>query len=126
MQIADNLTVEGTLTTTGGQTTSGVSSTTPQVVAATGITVGAAAAITSSLVFVTTTTLSTRGVKLPAATAGMYVTVVVPQTLSVVVYPNTTAHIGTGAANAGLKVTGLKSTIFYAKDATHWWTTVGA
>ena len=128
-----NLTVGGTAaitgTTTAGQLTITNLAQTPQVVAATGTTVGAAAALTSALVFVTTTTVSTRGVILPVITTallGRTITVVVPQTLNIKVYPNTGAHIGTAATNAAKAVTGLKGDIFFAKDTTHWWTLVGA
>lgn len=117
MFIADNVNIGGTLT--GSAAT----------VIATGTTVTTAAPITTSVVFVTTTTVSTRGAILPAITAGLIgtsITVIVPQTLNVKIYPGTGARIGTAATNVAKAVTGLKGDIFYAKDATHWWTLVGA
>lgn len=128
MQIADNLTVDGSLTTTGAFIPTGT--TTPgQTLAATGLTVGTAAQISSTVTFVTTTTVSTRGVKLPVITTailGLPFAVLSVQTLNNKVYPNTGAHIGTAATNVAKALTGLKGDIFYAKDLTHWWSIVGA
>lgn len=128
MQIADNLVVEGTLTSTGGIAPAGLPAA-PQTAVAAGLTVGTATLITSAVVFVVTTTLSTKGVKLPVVTTallGVPFYVLSTQTLNNKVYPNTNAKIGTAATNAAKVLSGLKGDIFIAKSLTQWWTLVGA
>lgn len=128
MYIGDNLTVGGAFSATGAITPAGLPGG-AQTLAATGLTVGTAAQITNQVVFITTTTISTRGVKLPVITTallGVPFYLLSVQTLNNKVYPNTGAHIGTAATNIAKALTGLKGDIFIAKDTTHWWTIVGA
>lgn len=117
--VADGFT-GGTLTTTGYITR------TPQLVAAAGTNSQAnATAITNSMVFVTTVSATTRGVRLPAAVTGLQVQVNNNVATAVKVYPATGDKIGTGATNAAVALAASKGNIYTARDAVTWSVVVG-
>lgn len=116
-------------TTTGGTisggTFTGVSINKPQILAAVGATQGGAGVITSSMVIVTVTA-STEGVKLPTATTGKTIQVMVPGTIGVKVYPFAGDRISTAATNAAVALVADKANIYVAKDTVTWAVMKGA
>lgn len=124
MQIADNLIVTGSLTSTGAQTGGGglvVNS--YQTVTAAGATQGSATAITQSKAIITVAlTASTKGVRLPTATTGMEVQIGNAATFGVKVYPATNGKIAAVATN-GADATVLainKANRYLAVNTTRW------
>ncbi len=88
-----------------------------------GATQGNATPITTNTVLVTTATASSKGVMLPVAATGLEVTIAnVGPTFATKVYPQLHAFINAGASSAadGTVLAALKSTVYLAKDATHW------
>lgn len=123
MQIADNLIVQGSLTTTGGSTSgTGLVVVAPQVVSAAGASQGNATAITSSKAIITVaTTASTHGVKLPTATTGLEVLVANAATFGAKVYPATGGKIGAAATNIADTVLAInKANRYIAVNTTFW------
>lgn len=123
MQIADNLLVSGSMTTSGGSTTTGATTRAISVVAAAGATLGTATAIpaTANTVYATVT-LSSEGVKLPAAATGLTVYVLAQSDKGVKVYAAAAGQkIGT-ATTATTAFAVAKTTIcgFFAISATNW------
>lgn len=107
--------------------TTGLVSSTPQLVAAAGTNSQAnATAITKSMVFVTTVSATTRGVRLPAAVTGRQVTITNNIATAVKVYPATGDKIGTGSTNAAVALAASKGNIYVARDAVTWNVIVGA
>lgn len=99
----------------GGQTT----------IAAAGASQGNATAITSRVTIVTVTA-STQGVKLPTATTGLQVMVMVPGTKGVKVYPFSGDKISTAATNVAVALVADKANIYRAIDAVTWAVMKGA
>ncbi len=98
-------------------------------IAAAGTTVGAATAITTRRVVVSTATVSTHGVILPGAATGLAVTVINKgPTFSLRVYPATGDNINAQATNSvdSTKLAAYKTTTYRAYDAQHWVTERGA
>jgi hypothetical protein len=120
--VTGNLTGNVTGSVSGGTTTSLV----PQLVAAAGATQGAATAITGSLAIITVCTASARGAKLPTAATGKMVYVLSACTQGTKIYPFANDRIKTSATNAAVVQAGFKGELYVAKDATTWYTLVGA
>ena len=106
-------------------TQNGINVTTPQVLAAAGASQGNAGAITKSTCIVTVTS-SAQGVKLPTAATGKRVSVFVPGTVGVKVYPGTGARIDAVATNTAQALVAGKANLFLARDSTRWITMKGA
>lgn len=85
--------------------------------------------ITTRKVVVTTATVSTKGVLLPVAVTGMEVVVInIGATFPLKVYPNSHAFINGGSSNAAdtTSLASFKTTVYQARDTTHWVTLRGA
>lgn len=105
----------GALTLTGSQTSSNAS------VSAAGTTQGAATVLTKTVNFVTSVTASSAdGVALPAASAGLTITVVNTTATNLNVYPASGDAINDLSSNAAFVIPGESSMQFYAKDSTYW------
>lgn len=100
---------------------------TPQLVQATGSNSQAQAApITAPSVVVTTVDASSRGIRLPAATAGLTELIANAGAHSVHVFPASGDRIGAAATNASTTLAAGKGGIFFAQDATTWRVILGA
>jgi hypothetical protein len=106
--------------------TSGFGGQAPQLVASAGLTQGSATQIVSGVAIVVTVSLSTRGVKLPAAVTGRRVEIYSGAALNVKVYPGVSDKIGTAATNASVALVANKANIYRAQDAKTWRVLVGA
>jgi hypothetical protein len=120
--VTGNLTGNVTGSISGGTTTSLV----PQLVAAAGATQGAATAITGSLAIITVCTASARGAKLPTAATGKMVYVLSACTQGTKIWPFAGDKISTSATNVAVVQAGFKGKLYVAKDATSWYTLLGA
>jgi hypothetical protein len=121
--VCNNLTGFGTpqALTAAGQTFSGTLSVTPQLLTAAGATQGNATAITSQYAIVTvSTTNSSKGVILPAASTGLYVTVANNASHGNKVYPAVGAKISAATTNTSFALTKNKTIIFRAVSKTAW------
>jgi hypothetical protein len=86
-----------------------------------------AAAITKASVIVVTVSATTRGVRLPAAAAGLRVEVINAAATAVKPYPATGDKIGAASTNAaGTAIAAGKGNIYVAQDATTWRVITGA
>lgn len=114
--------------TTVNSTITGIETDTPQLANAAGSNSQAnATAITKSNVIVVLVSATTRAVKLPVAATGKIVRIWNDTTTGVKVYPATGGTIGAAATNAvGAAIATRKGVIYYARNATHWITLVGA
>lgn len=94
---------------------------TPQLIAAAGASQGDATAITSQKVLVVTVTVSTEGIRLPAAATGIQVLVANGAGKGVKIYPATGDKIGAAATNAAdtLLVTN-KANLYQAVNTLLW------
>jgi hypothetical protein len=94
---------------------------TPQLMQATGSNSQAAAApITTPSAVVVTVSATTRGVRLPAASAGLTELVFNAGDDHVQVFPASGDRIGVAATNASVTVPHGNGAIFFAQDATTW------
>ncbi len=111
-----------TLSSTTSQTFGGTLSITPQILAAAGSTQGGATAITSQKAVVTAaTTVSTKGVRLPAAATGLEVEVANAATFGFKVYPATGGKIGAASTNAADTTLAInKANRYIAVNTTFW------
>ena len=106
------------LTLTGSQTNS-VAGT----VAATGTDQATAQALTKTVnVVISVTDGTAEGVVLPAASAGLYTTVVNTTNVSLKIYPASSDAINAGGTNNPFILSPYSSIQLYAKDATTWYT----
>ncbi len=118
----DALTLDSGLTV-GGRLNLG----TPASVAAAGSNSQAnATALAASLNVVATVSATTRGVRLPSASAGDIVIIHNAAATAVKTYPATGGQIGAASTNAALQVAAGKSTLFMAQSATRWRVLAGA
>jgi hypothetical protein len=100
---------------------------TPQLIAATGSNSQAAAApIATPSAVVVTVSASTRGIRLPAAAAGLTELVNNAGAQRVRVFPASGDRIGAAATNASIALEAGKGGIFFAQDATTWRVILGA
>lgn len=100
---------------------------TPQLVQATGSnSQSAAAPISAPSVVVVTVSASSRGIRLPAATAGLTELIANAGANDVRVYPASGDRIGANATNASTTLAAGKGGIFFAQDATTWRVILGA
>ena len=127
MEIADNLTVQGTLTATGGTSGGGAASGANlqkiTTVAAAGATLGTATAISSAAREVyATATASTEGVKLPTAVTNTLIRVWASAAVGVKVYAAAAGQKIGAATTATTAVAIAKNTAtsFLAINATNW------
>lgn len=90
----------------------------PQVLAAAGLTQGAAGAITSNRVRATCTT-SSEGVILKAVATSAVTEVYIPGTKGVKVYPPLNGTIDALSTNTALLIVAAKGILFTQRDATH-------
>lgn len=121
MQIADNLTVQGTVTTTGGGAGANLQAIT--VVAAAGATQGNATAIgATARVVYATVTASTQGVALPTPATNLQVVVLAQSDKGVKVYPKAAGQTIGAATTATTAFAVAKTTVctFYAINTTKW------
>lgn len=89
-------------------------------VAATGSDQGGAASVAAGTFTLVSAADGTKGVKLPAAVAGLYVEIKNNVNANLKVYPATGDAINAIAANGAYTMAGLTSAIFRAYDATTW------
>jgi hypothetical protein len=100
---------------------------TPQLVQATGSNSQAGAApISAPSVVVVTVSASSRGIRLPAATAGLTEMIANAGAHGVQVFPASGDRIGADATNASTSLAAGKGGIFFAQDATTWRVILGA
>jgi hypothetical protein len=100
---------------------------TPQLMQATGSNSQAAAApITTPSAVVVTVSASSRGVRLPAASAGLTELVNNAGANPVRVFPASGDRMGAAATNASIALAPGKGGIFFAQDATTWRVILGA
>jgi hypothetical protein len=100
---------------------------TPQLMQATGSNSQAnAAPITTPSAVVVTVSASTRGVRLPAARAGLTELVNNAGANRVRVFPAAGDRIGAAATNASIALEAGKGGIFFAQDSTTWRVILGA
>lgn len=127
MQIADNLTVQGTVTTTGGGAGANLQAIT--TVAAAGATLGTATAIPATArVVYATVTLSSQGVKLPTAATNLTVVVMAQSDKGVKVYAAAAGQKIAAATTATTAFALAKTTVsqFFAINTTNWLVLKGA
>lgn len=121
MQIADALQVQGVLSPSGGLAGANLQAIT--VVAAAGATLGTATAIPAGTrTAYATVTLSSEGVKLPAAQTNLVVTILAQQDKGVKVYAAAAGQkIGTATtATTAFAVPKTTVSTFYAINTTNW------
>ena len=92
-------------------------------VAATGTVQANAAAVTTGFTLVSAAD-GNKGVKLPAAAAGLTVMLKNNVDAALKVYPNTADKINGGSANAAVTMNNSSSAMFVAYDATDWYSIV--
>jgi len=103
-------------------TLSGTATLVPQIITAAGSTQGSAVPITKTLAIVTVaTTVSTKGVQLPAASTGLQVIVGNAATFGVKVYPATGGKIGAASTNVADTTLAInKANQYIAVNKTFW------
>ncbi len=121
----NNLTGNGTAqpTTASNLTFNGLVTGTPQILTTAGVSQATATAITKSVAIITVnTSVSTRGVRLPAATTGKMVWVAnAATTFGAKVWPGTNGKIGAAATNiADTVLAKNKANLYIAQNTTFW------
>lgn len=114
------LTVTGNIAANGGVT--GIVTGTCGTAAAAGSNQGDATAISATSFCLVTAGDGTKGVKLPAAAAGLVRTIKNNENAVLKVYPNTDDAINAIAANSAISMAAFTCATFYAYDATTWYT----
>lgn len=113
------LTTSGAASLTGGLTTAGAFKWEAGTIAADGTVQGDATAIAKTITYATAAD-GAKGVKLPAAAAGL-VYIVYNQDANVLkLYPNTSDKINAGSANVNILVPGYSTAVCVAIDAEYW------
>ncbi len=123
--VCNNLTGNGTAqsTTASNLTINGSLTDTPQILTTAGVSQATATAITKSMAIITVnTSVSTRGVRLPAATTGKMVWVAnAATTFGAKVWPGTNGKIGAAATNiADTVLAKNKANLYIAQNTTFW------
>lgn len=122
------LTVTGNIAANGGitgaltGTVAGLVTGTCNTVAATGSNQGDAAAIPNATFNLVTAADATKGVKLPAAAAGLIRTIKNNANAVLKVYPNTDDAINAIAANTEISMAAFTCATFFCYDGTTWYT----
>lgn len=136
----DALSLDGALTVAGAAAITGALALTGRAALSGGLTVPVAAAVaaagsnsqanstllSSTLSIVATVSATTRGVRLPAAEAGLVMIVKNTATTQMNIYPATGDVINALSTNAAYDLVKAKMALFVAQDATTWHTILTA
>ncbi len=121
--VGGNISTMGTLTAKNEVTSAGATSTAfPALITATGSTqLGAKALTVAYNYIIQASTASTKGIRLPAASTGLQVTIANAAAFGVKVWPSTNGKIGAASTNAADTVLAVnKVNVYWARNKTYW------